>query len=89
MIQLLKELLCQNSMRLIIAITTVLLLIVSTLSCHHEDDNPCIDQSRANQQTACTYDLRPVCGCDGKTYPNPCFARSEGVTSWIDGACPK
>lgn len=30
-----------------------------------------------------------VCGCDGKTYGNPCEARKAGITRYRFGACRK
>lgn len=34
----------------------------------------------------CPFIFAPVCGCDGMTYPNACFASCE-VRSFTEGAC--
>ena len=36
----------------------------------------------------CTREYRPVCGCDGQTYSNPCVAESEGISIALEGECP-
>ena len=38
---------------------------------------------------ACDAVLSPVCGCDGKTYPNACAAALAGFGYVSQGACPR
>ena len=48
----------------------------------------CIDSSLINDSVACSKVFDPVCGCDGITYSNSCYATSfGGITSCISGEC--
>jgi hypothetical protein len=35
----------------------------------------------------CTDEYEPVCGCDGVTYANSCYAEKVSLASWSDGPC--
>jgi len=36
----------------------------------------------------CSYYTDPVCGINGVTYPNDCYASLEGVYTYMKGVCP-
>ncbi len=37
----------------------------------------------------CAANYDPVCGCDGETYSNPCYAKAAGVNVESQGVCPQ
>ena len=47
----------------------------------------CIDVSKIDPNKPCTKEYTPVCGCNGETYPNKCFAEKSGVITWTAGEC--
>nr|P0DKT3.1 RecName: Full=Turripeptide Gsp9.3; Flags: Precursor [Gemmula speciosa] len=64
----------------------LLVLLVGLVSqAHGQLDKKC--------QMVCTFDYRPVCGSDGRTYPNKCTLTStacmsqRSITVFHDGEC--
>jgi hypothetical protein len=51
------------------------------------DNCECINEDLIDLEMNCTEIWEPVCGCNGVTYSNDCYANYNGVTEWTAGEC--
>ncbi|MEK9691046.1 MAG: Kazal-type serine protease inhibitor [Pelagibacteraceae bacterium] len=70
---------------------TYVLSLIILISCSKDKekiDELCIDESLIDKFSACIEIYQPVCGCDGITYPNSCYATTfNGIVSYTEGEC--
>ena len=66
----------------------LVLIVVISCSKDKENNQKCIDESLIDVTSACIEIYDPVCGSNGITYPNSCYATTfNGVKSFTKGAC--
>ncbi len=55
--------------------------------CPAGSEDPCVFEE-PNEMPDCPLTYEPVCGCNGETYANRCYALEAGIVNWTGGPCP-
>jgi hypothetical protein len=68
---------------------TFLTSVLFFVSAPMEAQVDCVNPNQIDMSQICTQQFDPVCGCNGQTYPNECYAYYYGgLSSWVSGECP-
>ena len=55
--------------------------------CNKDDKQTSCLMEPNSHDVVCMEIYEPVCGCDGITYSNTCYATARGVLTWKEGEC--
>lgn len=61
----------------------------SDMYCNLKDGCGGLDEEGVckSRPLTCKVDVKTVCGCDGETYSNECFAAAKGISIRSEGRC--
>ncbi|SHG30530.1 hypothetical protein [Flagellimonas flava] len=71
----------QKWLPLIIALT----LLGASCANDDGDNGDCVESKK--EDCVVTFEINPVCGCNGVTYENPSTAACHGIENFTMGAC--